>query len=397
MQQRFILFLLWLMVFGSASQIMITAPILPQIGQALSIPEHLLGTLVTAYVLMMGITALIAGPISDKIGRRRILMIGTGGMGFALLAHLFAVDYFSFLGLRALAGLFGGILSGAAVAYVGDYFPYEKRGWANGIITSGLAFGQVAGIPLGIYLSKWYDFHASFTLFAIPMLLAFVLMFKFLPEPQIVHSKMELTVKNALHSYQEMLKNSKVFGACLAFTLMFFSLMLFIVFYPKWLTQTFGMKQEELALMYLVGGIANVLVSPFAGKLSDKIGRKPLIIGSSVGMSILLGATTFWVKTPFLAYVSFFLAMMMVAMRISPLQALMTTLTTPEKRGSLMSLTVAVGQVGGGLGSALAGYLYGQYGFLSNSLVASFFILMMAVVVWKMLPEPLTEKERIRA
>ena len=132
-----------MLVFSASSQIMIISPILPQIGEELNIPDTLLGTLITAYSLMVGVFAIISGPISDRIGRRRILLMGTGIMTISLTCHVFVVDYVTFLGVRIFSGVAGGILSGAAVSYIGDYFPYSRRGWALGWVMSGSAFGQI--------------------------------------------------------------------------------------------------------------------------------------------------------------------------------------------------------------------------------------------------------------
>ena len=71
-----VVFTLWLLVFSSASQTMIISPILPQIGDDLDIADAVLGTLVTAYSLMVGLFAILSGPVSDRIGRRRILLAG---------------------------------------------------------------------------------------------------------------------------------------------------------------------------------------------------------------------------------------------------------------------------------------------------------------------------------
>ena len=67
-----IVFTLWLLVFSSASQTMILSPILPRIGDELAIPDALLGTLISVYSIMVGIFAILAGPVSDKVGRRQI-------------------------------------------------------------------------------------------------------------------------------------------------------------------------------------------------------------------------------------------------------------------------------------------------------------------------------------
>ncbi|HCR03774.1 MAG TPA: MFS transporter, partial [Gemmatimonadetes bacterium] len=110
-----VVFALWLLVFSSASQTMILSPILPQIRTEIGIEAAVLGTLVSAYSLMVGIFAVISGPISDRIGRRRILLLGTGVMTLALFLHVFIADYVSFLVLRMLTGVAGGVLSGSAV------------------------------------------------------------------------------------------------------------------------------------------------------------------------------------------------------------------------------------------------------------------------------------------
>lgn len=133
---------------------MIISPILPQIGDDLGIADAVLGTLVTAYSLMVGMFAILSGPISDRIGRRRILLIGCAAMTVALGLHGLVDSYVSFLVVRVFTRMAGGVLSGAAVSYIGDYFPYERRGWATGWVMSGAAFGQIVGIPMGIVTAE---------------------------------------------------------------------------------------------------------------------------------------------------------------------------------------------------------------------------------------------------
>ena len=144
-----VLLALWLLVFSASSQVIIVAPILPDISAALNVAEARLGDLVTSYAVMLAIFAVIIGPISDKVGRRRVLLIGSATMAASLYLHGVATSYFALLVVRALAGVAGGMLSGAAVAYVGDYFPYNRRGWANGWVMSGIAAGQILGVSIG--------------------------------------------------------------------------------------------------------------------------------------------------------------------------------------------------------------------------------------------------------
>ncbi|MBL7978614.1 MAG: MFS transporter [Bacteroidetes Order II. Incertae sedis bacterium] len=384
----FVLFALWLMVFSSSSQMMIIAPILPDIGRELEIDPALQGTLITSFVLSLAVLALFIGPVSDKVGRRRVILMGCGALSLTLLLHALAFDYFSFLTVRILAGMSGGLLSGSAVSYVGDYFPYERRGWANGVVMSGIAIGQVLGIPLGVTLAGLWGYKAPFVFFALPMSLAFLFTYFKVPQPQVARSDNPLDLQHIVGGYRQLLQQKPIQIAVVTYFLQFFSLMLFIVFLPTWLEKVLGLNKYHIASMYFAGGIANVTMGPQMGKWSDKIGRKPLIIASSLGMALLMALTTLVLTNLWLGYILYFLAMTFVAMRMTPLQALLTAMVSGDRRGTLLSLTVGVGQLGSGLGSALAGALYGTFGFLGNSLLAASATLLMGLVVWKFLPEP---------
>ena len=383
-----IVFALWLLVFAASSQIMIITPILPQIGEELGIGESVLGTLVSAYSIMVGIFAIVAGPVSDKIGRRRILLLGTGIMTGALLMHHFVVGYYSFLAVRVGAGCAGGILSGAAVSYIGDYFPYNRRGWATGWVMSGMAFGQIAGIPIGIVLAGAFGFKVPFYLFAAAMAATFGLIWFRVPQPDVQLAAGRLTVASAVRNYRAMLARRDIAAAAVAYFTMFLGVSFFVVYLPYWLEQSLGATPNAIATLFVVGGIANVLTGPQAGKLSDRIGRKRIIILSSIGLSLMMLLTTVLVREFWAAYFLYFTIMVLVAARISPFSALLTALVSDERRGSLMSMTIALGQIGFAVGAAAAGPLYSRFGYGSNTVLGAAAVLIMAGIVAYLVPEP---------
>ena len=383
-----IVFTLWLLVFSSASQTMIISPILPRIGEELGIPDAALGTLISVYSIMLGIFAILAGPVSDKFGRRRILILGTATMTVALTLHGFVTGYASFLAVRLFAGMAGGILSGAAVSYIGDFFPYNRRGWATGWVMSGSAVGQIVGIPLGIALSARWGFRAPFYIFAATMVATVALLWLRVPQPPVKRSQGRLTVRTAAADYVALLRRPEVRWGAAAFFTMYLGLALFVVYLPTWLERGVGLTGDQIALMYLLGGIANVATGPQAGHLSDKMGRKRIILLACVGLSLVMAATPFVIKGAGVAYLMFFVVMVLTAMRISPFSALLTALVTDDRRGSLMSLTVALGQMGMAVGGALAGPLYAGPGYASNAIVGAVSVLAMGVIVWTRLPEP---------
>lgn len=367
---------------------MIISPILPLIGEELAIPDAVLGSLVSAYSIMVGVFAILAGPVSDKIGRRRILLLGCSAMTLALVLHFFVSGYVSFLLVRVLAGSAGGILSGAAVSYIGDAFPYQRRGWATGWVMSGSAFGQVIGIPLGIVMAARWGFESPFYLFAATMAVTVFLLFFGVPQPDVRRTQHPLSVRKAASDYAAMLRRAEVRWAAAAFFLMFLGVSVFVVYLPTWLERDLGASGDQIALMFLVGGVANVVTGPQAGRLSDRIGRKGIILRACVGLSLVMLLTVPFVTSVLAAYVAFLLTMVLIAMRVSPFSALLTTLVQDERRGALMSLTVALGQVGFALGGVIAGPLFAGVGFFSNALLGALFVLGMGLIVWFRIPEP---------
>jgi len=379
---------LWLLVFASSAQVLIIAPILPRIGEELSIDESLLGTLITAYTVSQALFALIIGPISDRIGRRPVLLLGTGAMLVALLMHALPDDYLSMVSVRALAGAAGGLLTGVAVSYIGDYFPYNRRGWASGWVMSGFAFGQVIAIPAGTLLAAHYGFRAPFLLFAIPMVASFILIVVGVPQPPVTREGGNGGLLSALRVYWEMFRSGPIAAACASYALMFMAMAGFLLYLPTWLEGTLSATPGQIAALFLVGGVASVLAGPKMGALSDKVGRRPMIVVSCIGMAALVPAVPWLVTEVWMAYPAFFVMMILLAMRLAPMQALLTGLTPSSRRGSLLSLTVACGQLGSGFGGGIAGWLYAEHGYGANALLAAVAMIVAAFVVGFALPEP---------
>ncbi|MEM1116024.1 MAG: MFS transporter [Bacteroidota bacterium] len=397
-----ILFALWLLVFTAASQTIIVTPILPLIGEELDVLVGKLGLLVSVYSWVLAFAALVMGPISDRIGRRRVLLFGSGALAVALALHGLADSFWALLGMRVLAGAGGGMLSGAAVSYCGDYFPYEKRGWATGWVMSGIPFGLVIGIPLGRALAVAFGFRMPFVAFSAVMAMAFLLILTVVPQPDVKLSDERPTVRGALRQYGALLRLGDTAAAAATYFLMYLGLGVLIVYLPQWLTvqfdlevtlfgeplEVFGLPMDLIATLFLVGGLVSVVVGPRAGTLSDSIGRKPLILASCLGLAAVTAALPYVVVERWAAYPLYVAIMALFAMRMAPLQALLTALVPGRQRGAFLSLTIAVGQIGTGLGATLGGVLYATFGYEANTVASAAAILAMGALVWLRLPEP---------
>ena len=386
--QYLILFALWLMMFSASSQLIIMVPILPEIAETLGVNAFWRGMLLTAYALSLGVSALITGPASDRIGRRLILLYGTALMAVTLVLHTVAENYVLLFSMRLLAGVGGGMLTSGSVAYVGDYFPYEQRGWANGWVMSGTAFGQVAGIPIGKVLATGFGYRWPFLMFALPMALSAVLIWRYVPQPDAELDEKRLTPSRLVEKYRNVLQGSDAVNAVASYLLMFSGFGLFTSFLPSWLESTVGVSGYEIALLFAIGGTANILASPLGGRVSDEIGRKPIVVWASLALGLLMAVAPLYITGFMIAAVLFFLAMALIGIRVSPLQSLITALVPDRQRGLLMGLAASVGQAGFGIGSFAASATYGAYGYLSNAAGGALAMIAMAGLVYWGLPEP---------
>lgn len=380
-----VVFTLWVLVFAAGTQAMLVAPIIPQIAAQLGVEEARLGILVTSYAVAVGAFALVTGPVSDRVGRRSVLLAGAALMTVALALHGLADSYLSLLAVRALAGVAGGVLNGAAVAYVGDFFPAERRGRANGWIISGFAAGQIAGIPVGTLLASGFGYRAPFLLFAVVTTLSLGLVFVALPQPNIGRAGTPLTLGSAVGGYRDLLARRDVAAATVVFFVMFGGSTLYMTFLPTWLTVTIGVGAGAIATLFLLGGLSNAVVGPVSGSLSDSLGRKRIIVAASVGLALLMALTPFLGSFPLVAG-TFVLVMALFASRATSFTTMLTELVDGDQRGSLMSLTVGVGQVGVGVGGALAGSIYGSVGYAPSAVAAGLSMLLIAGLIAVFLP-----------
>lgn len=383
-----IMLTLWLMVFIISSQLVMIFPILPRISEAFRVSDALLGLLGTSYAVCMMVFALATGPVSDRVGRRKVISVGSGAMAVALILHGPAADFMAVLGARALAGVAAGVLTGAAVSYVGDYFPYEDRGRAMGWIMSSVAAGQVFGIPLGTILADQFDFRVPFVLFGSVMVFVCAAAVLGLPQPLDSLDAHPLKLRRAMKVYLDLLRVRATRGCVILYVLVFFSFGVFLTYLPVWLEATVGLTGTQVASVFLVGGLSNVVASPIAGRLSDRFGRKPLIVSSYVLLVPTAVLFPIVVRDAVMAGIVMGIAMVFVAMRLPPMQALMTAVAPPTRRGTLFSLANSVGQLGFGIASALSGVVYTSLGFMGNAVGSGIALLAAALVIWWMVPEP---------
>jgi len=175
-------------------------------------------------------------------------------------------------------------------------------------------------------------------------------------------------------AYVDLLRRKDIVAVGAGSALMGASLAVFITYAPTWLERSFAATADDVALIFLIGGAVNVFVTPMSGALSDRVGRIPILVGSSLflaaAMSLAPQLTTYGVVVGVLVGV-----MGGVGIRVAPLNTLATGLAEPDKRGAFMSLLVALSQGGFAVGAGLAGVVFtsggmGAIGWVSAALSA---------------------------
>ena len=143
------------------------------------------------------------------------------------------------------------------------------------------------GIPLGTMMAARSGYRAPFLLFALTMAVATLLIWRFLPQPEVERMEGRVSLRLFLSHYARMVAAPRVMAAAVAFAAMFLGASLYVLYLPTWLEAERGFTPGKTATLFAIGGIATVVAGPSVGRLSDRVGRRPLLAASSVGYVVL--------------------------------------------------------------------------------------------------------------
>ena len=239
----------------------IIIPILPFYIEWLGASGRELGLLMAAFSLMQLICAPFWGGMSDRIGRKPVLMLGVFGNGLAMLLMGLSGTYWMLFLSRVLAGILSSATLPTAMAYISDSTSEENRGGGMGAIGAAMGVGMVLGPGLGGWLSR---VSLSTPFFVAAGLSVFVLAFIFfvLPESLPIQRRSQdtgnLRGPNFKHMWQSL------FGPLgylmfLSF-LITFGLTNFEAIFGLYALERFGYGPEQVGTILMMIGITAVLV-----------------------------------------------------------------------------------------------------------------------------------------
>lgn len=327
----------------------LVAPLIPALALQFHVSERAVGMLVPAYLLPYGISTLFYGPISDRIGRRPVLL---GMLAMLIVATFGAASTSSLAGLlawRIAAGLASGGIVPITLALLGDLFPYQERGRAIGWIFGAIAGGMAFGSTFGAILNPIIGWRVEFVLIGAASIINLGFAWRhraFLEGRKSVHPP---GLRAAMSGYASLLQNPR---GRRGYLLIFFNA-LFHSGVFSWLglyfSRRYGLGDRGIGVALLGYGIPGMLLGPLIGRAADRFGRT-VIIPAGLLLSALAGAALA-PRLPLAAAALITTALSLgYDMSHPPLAGIITSLD-PGRRGQAMGLNAFFLFTGFGLGA----------------------------------------------
>ena len=368
-------------LFLGVSDTQLVAPLLPLIAQDMGTTPGHAGIIVTTYSLAAAVFALIVGPLSDRVGRKKVLM---SGLTLFTIASFFTYHVSSFSALvilRAITGLAAGTLSTSALSFAGDYYPYAQRGRAMGILSMSYFVAFVVGVPAGALAASRFGWHWVFggVSAAAAIMLAVTLMR--LPRDT-KHTK---TAPHRGPFTDHFLKPDRMAGVVAAF-LTSGGIVGFLTYVGAWLKSSYQMGVDKIGLLFMVSGLAAVVASPLSGWLADHAGKRNVIIGANILLAFLFVIVA-RLSLGLGLILGFAILSIAASARQAPLHAITTEIVGPAVRGEYIAVRNAASQVGIATIAAMSASAFDAAGFSAVAWIAAITTLMVpACCIW--LKEP---------
>lgn len=343
----------------------IILPLFPVIMKDLGLDYRDIGNISGALAIAWGVAALFMGGISDRIGRRAVLIPSV--IGFSLLAGVtgLAGGAGSLLVIRALMGLTEGAYTPASIAATLEASKASRRGFNLGLQQQafplfGLALAPILATQLLAVLPSW---RWVFVLVSLPGFVLAWYMYRILRDTNASASRSRLD-PTPPHRWTEALRHRNVVLNTLVMLCLLTCIFVVGAMMPSYLTDFLHLELGQMGFVLSAvgfGGFAGQLVLP---GLSDRYGRKPIMI-----FSFLVSGLCMWLlmdtgAEPIPLFALLFVAsgclLSMTCLTVGPLT---TEAVPPALMSTATGLVVGVGEIfGGGIAPVVAGFVAQSFG-----------------------------------
>ena len=348
-------------IFGFVTAITMVGPLLVDLARDLEVPLGQAGLLAAVMSLPWALGAPLTGLLSDRLGRRPLMVLALGGIGvFSVLAG-FAPNFELLMAARFLAGCAGAFGPASVMAAVGDLYPPQRRGMAMGWLNAGFGLAAVAGVPAVGVVGGLFGWRWAFVSTGLALLVLAALVQLGFPNPGRPPTPSSLRATYAAVLGTPLLGN--VLGANLLERAIFNAAVLYL---PPFLMVQYALGAADVAPALALVAIGTIVGNSLGGWLGDRFSKVlTFVLAQSVAgcIGLLLFSTSPGLVLSVLAGATFGL----INATSRPAFLALGSELSATHRGALLGVLSLTNQGGAVLGSALGGLSIGlgSYGMLA--------------------------------
>ena len=342
---------------------MARSPVLPRFAQDLGAAPELIGLIVAASTLTGVAIKLPAGALSDLLGRRRMMLLGCLFFAAPPFLYPFVQSAGPLLALRFLHGFATAIFSPVASAFVADLSERargEKLGWFAAAGDLGSTLGPLLGGLLLFYTQSYpLTYLAVGALGLLPLLM--VLRLPADEASPSSHSTLGARSRQFWDGLREVCSSRAVIIASTLEAALYVGYGALLGFFPPY-ARGIGLNDAEIALVMGAQLATTMLAKPLSGRLSDRLGRKPMILAglflSAATLPAIPTLSSLWLLFPVSAIFG-----LGVAIVTPSTTALVADLVKAGRMGSAMGVFGTIWDTGEAGGPILAGFLIASFSY----------------------------------
>ncbi len=359
------IFVLLLAIFVALMGVGLIGPIMPVYAVELGATGLTLGLMVAGFSISRTVVQPLVGSYSDRVGRKRFMIIGLSIYAIAAVIYSFATSVGHLILVRVIHGVGSAMIVPMAMALMADFAPKGQEGRYMGILNVAIFAGIGSGPVLGGVFRDLWGVDSAFYAMAVLSLLALVLVFLRIPSSDDSASSVQSGIFTTL---TKMLRRRRVSGILLSRLATMIIMSPTFGFVPILMTRDLDASGIQIGMVVATRTLANALLqSPF-GKMADRRNKVVIVALGSLAMSIVVFIVPF--AASFVQYLVLFLLLgISEAVVLPALGAFAVEEGREFGQGSMMgifsmsmSLGVLVGSMLGGLLMDIFGIQFSFYG-----------------------------------
>jgi|SRR5687767_2692915 len=338
----------------------IILPILPFYAQRFGAAGLGYGAVIGVFSLMQFAATALLGKLSDRVGRRPIILTTTiiNAVGYTLFA--FAGSYWVLFISRVVSGFAGGNIS-AAQAYIADITSPAERSKGMGMIGAAFGIGFSLGPAIGGFAAH-YGGPSAPGLVAVALSLAnFVSAYFILPESLEHHHRRKRPLLDLRH-IGEAISRPRLRPLMAVWALVPFAFAGYTVALPLHAGTALGWKERELAILFTIIGVTAATVQGYLfGKVVRRTGERTLVIAGTLGMAISIAVIPL-LHTSALLYVWTLVLAAANSVFAPAATGLVSVYADRTEQGTVLGAAQAIGALGRTAGPPAIGSVYDAVG-----------------------------------